>query len=123
MPYAATAQEIEEFSEFKLAFDKVNVQRGSDRFRKGYHEVCLEAYNSSSLDDLADSLEENGYKLVDIEEGGFTYYSKDGKTEVYLDRVWNTEDQVSRVMMLRGKLSEDDLPVTEQQLRALYNLL
>jgi hypothetical protein len=69
---------------------------------------------------LAESLEENGYRLVDAEAGGLTYYSSDGKTEVYLDEVPNARDSMCRVMMLRGELSEGALPLTEQQLRALY---
>ncbi len=123
MSYAVADDKVAELKKFRLDFDGVDVKKRPDRFRRAYHELHLIGYNPRTLEDLSESLEENGYKLVDIEEDGFTYYSKDGKTEVYLDRVWNTENQVSKVMMLRGKLSEDDLPLAEQQLRALYNTL
>lgn len=121
MPYVATDQKVEELNKFRLGLTPVDVKRGSDRFRMGYHEVCLEGYNSRSLWDLAESLEENGYRLVDAEAGGLTYYSPDGKTEIYLDEVANAGDPMCRVMMLRGELSEGALPLIEQQLKALYH--
>ena len=121
MPYVATDQEVEEFNKFRLGLDQLEVKIGPDRFRMGYKEVCLEAFDSRSLYDLAESLEENGFKLVDGEAGGLTYYSPDGKTEVYLDEVPNARDPMCRVMMLRGELSEGALPLAERQLRALYH--
>ena len=101
-------------------FKKVDVKKGPDRWRMGYQEVCLEGHNYRPLWDLAESLEENGYRLVDAEETGLTYYSPDGKTEVYLDEVLNAEDEVCRVMILRGELTEDELPVVEGEIRALF---
>ena len=121
MPYVATDQEVEELKKVRLGLDQVDVKTGPDRFRMGYHEVCLEAFDSRSLYDLAGSLEENGFRLVDCEAGGLTYYSPDSKTEVYLDELPNARDPMCRVMMLRGELSEGALPLTEQQLRALYH--
>ena len=123
MPYTATDQEVEEFNKFRLGFNEVDVKTGPDRFRMGYHEVCLEAFNSRSMYELAESLEDNGFRLVDGEAGGLTYYSPDGKTEIYLDEVPNARDPMCRVMILRGELSEGTLPLTEQQLRALYSEL
>lgn len=120
MPYVATDQEVEEFNRIRLGLDRADVKRGPDRFRMGYHEVRLEGYNCRSLYDLAETLEEKGYRLVDAEAGGLTYYSPDGKTEVYLDQVANAREPVCRIMMLRGELTEGALPLIEQQLRALY---
>jgi len=86
----------------------------------GYQEVCLEGHDYRPLWDLAGPLEKNGYKLVDAEETGLTYYSRDGKTEVYIDEVWDTEDEVCSIRILRGELTEDELPGVEGEIRALF---
>ena len=101
-------------------FEKVDVKKGPDRWRMGYQEVCLEGHNYRPLWDLAGPLEKNGYRLVDAEETGLTYYSRDGKTEVYIDEVLNTEDEVCRIRILRGELMEDELPGVEGEIRALF---
>lgn len=120
MPYVATDQEIEKFNKFRLGLDRVDVETGPDRFRMGYHEVCLEAYNSRSLYDLAESLEENGFRLADGEAGGLTYCSPDGKTEVYLDEILNPRVPMCRVMMLRGELRDGSLPLSMSS--SYYNI-
>jgi hypothetical protein len=120
MSYAATDEEIAELNKFRFDLDRLDMKRGLDRFRTGYHEVCLKGYNSRLLWDLAESLEQNGYRLVDAEAGGLTYYSPDGKTEVYLDEVSNAIGGACRIMILRGELTEGELPMAEQQLRALF---
>jgi len=126
MSYIATTEEVTEFGKFSFSFDEednfneVDVKRGPDRFRMGYQEVCLKGHNVRSMWDLAESLEEHGYRLVDAEATGLTYYSPDGKTEVYLDEVLNAEDEVRRVMILRGELTEGVLPRVEGEVRALF---
>ena len=125
MSYIATDEKLVEFG-FSFSFDeddkfeKIDIKKGPDRFRTGYHEVCLEGYNYRSLWDLAESLEEHDYRLVDVEATGLTYYSPDGKTEVYLDEVSNVRDKICRIMILRGKLMEDEFPEADQKVKALF---
>ena len=122
MSYTATDQEVEQLSKFRLGAGELDIKTGPDRFRADYQEVCLEGYSCHGLYDLAESLEKNGFKLVDGEAGGLTYYSPDGKTEIYLDEIANVRGPpMCKVMMLRGELSEGALPLVESQLRALYN--
>ncbi len=125
MSYIGADKEVAEFGfgfSFKQEdkYKKVDVKRGQDRFRMGYQEVCLEGFNYRSLWDLAESLEEHGYHLVDAEATGLTYYSRDGKTEVYIDEVLDAEDEVCRIKILRGELMEDELPEAEQKVKALF---
>jgi len=126
MSYKATTEEVTEFGKFSFSFDEeenfndVHVKRGPDRFRMGYQEVCLRGHNVRSMWDLAESLEGKGYRLVDAEETGLTYYSPDGKTEIYLDEVLNAGDEMCRIMILRGELTEDKLPDAEDELKTLF---
>ena len=126
MSYITTTEEITDFGKFSFSFDKednsneLDVKKGPDRFRLGYQEVCLKGYNVRSMWDLAESLEEKGYTLVDAEETGLTYYSVDGKTEIYLDEKQNTGNEMCRIMILRGELTEDKLQDTEDELTTLF---
>lgn len=126
MSYIATSEEVTEFGKFSFSFDeednfdKIDVKKGPDRFRMGYQEVCLKGYNVHSIWDLAESLEGKGYRLVDAEETGLTYYSPDGKTEIYLDEELDAGDEKCRIMILRGELTENKLPDTEDELKALF---
>ena len=126
MPYIATSEKVSDFGKFSFSFDeednfnKLDVKRGPDRFRMGYQEVCLKGHHAHSMWDMAESLEDKGYRLVDAEENGLTYYSADGKTEIYLDEELNAGNEMSRVMILRGELTEDKLPDTEDELKNLF---
>lgn len=126
MSYIATTEEVTEFGKFSFSFDEednfneLDVKKGPDRFRMGYQEVCLKGHNAHSIWDLAESLEGKGYRLVDAEETGLTYYSSDAKTEIYLDQVLNAGNEMCRIMILRGELTEDELPEVEQKVRALF---
>ena len=120
MSYVATDEETAGLKKLRLDFDGVDVKRGPDRFRMGYHKVCLEGYNSRTLEDLSESLEGKGCRIVDAEAGGLTYYSPDGKIEVYLDEVTNIRNKMCRIMILRGELTEGELPVAEWKVRALF---
>ena len=113
MVYIVADEEVSEL-EFGFGFSP-------DRWRMGYQEVCLEGHNYRPLWDLAESLEKNGYRLVDAEETGLTYYSSDGKTEVYIDEVLDTEDEMCRIRILRGELTEDELPEVEGEVSALFD--
>ena len=125
MLYTGVDEILAEFG-FGFSFDdegefkKVDVKKDRDRFKMGYYEVCLEGFDYHSLWDLAESFEELDYRLVDAEATGLTYYSPDGKTEVYLDEVLDTEDEVCRIRILRGELMEDELPGVEGEIRALF---
>jgi len=125
MPHIETIEEAEGFRfgfsfEQEDKYNKVDVERSPDRFRMGYHEVFLEGYDYRPLEDLAESLEDRNYHLVDAEATGLTYYSRDGKTEVYIDEVLDAEDEVCRIRILRGELMEDELPGVEDKIRALF---
>ena len=126
MSYITTTEEITDFGKFSFSFDKednsneLDVKKGPDRFRMGYQEVCLGGRNPRSMWDLADSLEGKGYRLVDAEATGLTYYSPDGKTEIYLDSTPKAGDEMCRLMILRGELTEHDLPRAEDELRTLF---
>jgi hypothetical protein len=126
MPYIATTEEFTDIDKFSFCFDEednfseVDVKRGPDRFRMGYQEVCLKGYNIRSMWDLAESLEGKGHRLVDAEETGLTYYSPDGKTEIYLDEVLNSGNEMCRIMILLGELTEGELPQAEQEVKALF---
>ena len=126
MSYIATDEEAAELNKFSFSFDRadnlnqVDVKMGPDRFRMGYHEVCLKGYNFGTIWELAESLEENSYRLVDAEATGLTYYSPDGKTEVYLDEVSDGSNEMCRIMILRGELTEGKLPMAKQGVRALF---
>jgi len=126
MSYIAILEEATEFGKFSFSFNEednfneVDVKRGPDRFRMGYQEVCLKAHNIRSMWDLAESLDDKGYRLVDAEETGLTYYSPDGKTEIYLDEALNAGDETCRIMILKGELTEDKLPGAEDELKTLF---
>jgi len=125
MSYIATTEGVTDFCKFSFSFNEednfneVDVKRGPDRFRMGYQEVCLKGHNIRSMWDLAESLEGKGYRLVDAEETGLTYYSPDGKTEIYLDEVLDVGNEMCRIMLLRGELTEDKLPDAENELKTL----
>jgi len=126
MSYIASDEQVADSNKFSFRFDEaedfrqVDVKRGQDRFRQDYHEVCLTGYRHQRPWDLADWLEENSYRLVDAEATGLTYYSPDGKTEVYLDEASNVRNEMCRLMILRGELTEGELPTAEQEVRALF---
>ena len=126
MSYIATTEEVADFGKFSFSFDEednfneLDVKKGPDRFRMDYQEVCLKGHNARSMWNLAESLEDKGYRLVDAEETGLTYYSADGKTEIYLDEEPNVGNEMSRIMILRGELTEDKLPDAEDELKALF---
>lgn len=120
-----TEKELEDFG-FSFSFEdedkhnKMDVKKGPDRFRMGYYEVCLEGFKCRSLWDLAELLEEHDYMLVDAEATGLTYYSLDGKTEIYVDEALDSEDDLRAVTILRGELTEDELPGAEQEIKNLF---
>lgn len=126
MSYIAISENVAELGKFSFGFneednfDKIEVKKGPDRFRMGYQEVCLKGHDVRSIWDLAESLEGKGYRLVDAEETGLTYYSADGKTEIYLDEELNAGNQMCRIMILRGELTEDKLPDAEDELKTLF---
>ena len=126
MPYKSTTEEVADFGGFSFSFDKeynsneVDVTKGPDRFRMDYQEVCIKGHNVHSMWDLAESLEEKGYRLVDAEETGLTFYSTDGKTEIYLDEKQNAGNEMCRIMILRGELTEDKLQDAEDELKTLF---
>jgi hypothetical protein len=126
MSYIAISENVAELGKFSFSFDEednlneLDVKKGPDRFRMGYQEVCLKGHNARSMWDLAESLEDKGYRLVDAEETGLTYYSPDGRTEIYLDEELNAGNEMSRIMILRGELTEDKLPNTEDELKNLF---
>ncbi len=126
MSYIATTDEVTEFGKFSFSFDEENnfneldVKKGPDRFRMGYKEVSLNGHNARSMWDLAESLEGKGYRLVDAEETGLTYYSADGKTEIYLDEELNAGNEMCKIMILRGELTENRLPDAEDELKTLF---
>jgi hypothetical protein len=126
MSYIATTEEVKDFGKFSFSFDEednfneVDVKRGPDRFRMDYQEVSLKGHNFRSMWDLVESLEDKGYRLVDAEETGLTYYSPDGKTEIYLDEVLNSGNEMCRIMILLGGLTEGELPQAEQEVKALF---
>ena len=126
MLYLGADDEVAEFNKFGFSFDeedkfnKLDVKKGPDRFRMGYYEVCLEDFNYRSLWDLAELLDEHDYRLVDAEASGLTYYSPDSRVEVYLDEVSNAQDEICKIMILRGELTEGELPGAEREVRALF---
>jgi len=111
---------VEILEKFRLNMEPVKLESGPDRFRADYQELCLTGYKSHSLWDMAEELEEKGYNLVDGEATGLTYYSHDGKTEIYLDELSDLSGQRCRVMILAGELSEEQLPVAEEDAKNLF---
>ncbi len=126
MSYIAISENVAELGKFSFSFDEednfseMDVKKGPDRFRMGYQEVCLKGHNVRSMWDLAESLEGKGYRLVDAEETGLTYYSPDAKTEIYLDEVRNVGNEMCRIMILRGELTDDKLSDAEDELKTLF---
>ena len=120
MSYAATDEEVAELKKFRLDFDGVDVKKGPDRFRMGYHEVCLKGYNSRTLEDLSESLEEDGYRLMRGGPFNLTYCSPDGKTKIYLDEESIVRSEMCRITVLKGGLTEGQLPVAEQEVIAFF---
>ena len=126
MSYITSPEEVTNFGKFSFSFDEednfneLDVKKGPDRFRMGYQEVCLKGNNVHSIWELAESIECKGYRLVDAEETGLMYYSADGTTEIYLDEKLNAGNEMSRIMILRGELTEDTLPDAEDDLKALF---
>ena len=120
MSYVASDGEVAEFNKFRFEFDQVDVKRGPDRFKRGYHEVCLNGYNPRTLEDLSESLEENGYRLMAADPFSLTYYSPDGKTKIYLDEESHIRSEMCRITVIRGGLTEGELPVAEQEVIAFF---
>jgi len=120
MSYTTTGQDVEILEKLRLNMESVKIESGPDRFRADYQELCLTGYKSHSLWDMAEELEEKGYNLVDSEAAGLTYYSSDGKTEIYLDEVSDLSDQRCRVMILAGELTEEQLPEAEEVAKNLF---
>jgi len=113
MSYAAVDEEAGPFNKFRSELDEVDVKRGPDKFRKGFYEICLTGYNSHTLDDMAESLEENGYRFIDGDPFGLTYCSPDGKIRIDMKDDSVVRSEWSIVTIIRGGLTEDELPVAE----------
>jgi hypothetical protein len=120
MSYVATDEEATGLKKLGLDFDGVDVKRGPDRSRMGYHEVHLEGYNSRTLEDLSESLEKNGYRLMKANPFSLTYCSPDGKTRIDLDEEPIARSEMCRITVLKGGLTEGQLPVAEQELISLF---
>jgi len=120
MSYTAIDEEVAKLKKFKFDFDGVDVERKPDRFRMGYHEIHLQGYNCRTLDNLSESLEESGYRLVNGSPLSLTYCSPDSKTKIYLDEESIVRSEMCRITVLRGGLTEGELPVAEQEVIALF---
>ncbi len=120
MSYAVADDKVAELKKFRLDFDGVDVQKRPDRFRRGYHELHLIGYNPRTPEDLSESLEENGYRLMGASPFSLSYCSPDGRTEIYLDEDSVVRSQMCKITVLRGGLTEGELPVAEQEIIALF---
>lgn len=120
MSYIVADEEATELNEFCFDFGHVDVKRGPDRFRSGYQEVCLKGYNSRTLWDLSESLEKNDYRLMNADPFGLTYYSPDSETKIYLNEDPIVRSEMCVLTVLRGGLTESQLPVAEQEVIALF---
>ena len=120
MTHLITDDKVEGFSRFRCDADHVDVKRGSDRFRNGYHEICLKGYNSRSMEDLAETLQEDGYRLMKGDRFSLTYGAPDGRTRINLEEESDVRSEYRMMTILRGGLTEDELPVAEQEVISFF---
>ncbi|MBW2321134.1 MAG: hypothetical protein JRF31_09900 [Deltaproteobacteria bacterium] len=120
MAYVAAVDEEIAANNFGFELDGVDIKRGPDRFRKGSHEVCLKGYNSRRLDDMAETLEANGYRYSVGDRFGLTYYSPDVKTRIQLQDDSIVRSEWSVITVIKGGLMEEELPVAEQEVISLF---
>ena len=120
MTHVTTDDKVEGFSRFRFDLDHVDMKKGPDRFRNGYHEICLKGYNSRSMENLAEWFHQNGYIPMDSNRFSLTYHSPDGKARINLAEESVTRSEYRIMTILRGGLIEDDLPVAEQEVISLF---
>jgi len=105
---------------FGIDFLQADIKKYPDRLRRGYYEIYLETYDPRPMEFPGETLERKDCELVDWKTDSLTYYSPDGRTAVYLDKVWNFLNEVCKITIVRGGLSEGELPEAEREVMGLF---
>lgn len=100
--------------------ENIYIRTGQDPSRYGKYEVELEAEIPGYVDPIRAALESSGYVLVDFDQWGLSYFSGDD-LDLSID-VDELDDyrQKFRIILRRGKLSEDDIDDAREYLRQIY---
>jgi len=126
MVYLATDGEIAMLSNPRYQSGDVGAYTGPDRFRCCYtadKEASVMGFKYSHIDEVCEDLEAIGYRVSDrdFDMRGFTYRSPDGKTEVFVDEVMGMKDDITRVLIIRGQLSDDELTQGEKEAMMVFD--
>jgi len=101
--------------------ENIYTRIGHDRSHYGKYEVELEAEVPGYLDPIKASLEDSGYIVVDFDQWGLTYSSGDDPDlSVNVDELDDYGNR-SRIILRKGKLSEEDIGDARQYLQNIYN--
>ena len=93
---------------------------GHDRSHYGKYEAELEVEIPGYLDPIKTSLENSGYILVDFDQCGLTYFSRDDPDlSVNVDELDDYGDK-SQIILRKGKLLEHDIDKARNYLQQIY---
>jgi|GEM_PF-3550431 len=128
MSYMASPEEVAMFETPRYQSHSVGAELGFDRFcspDSSYNEASVFAFKFADIEDVCASLEDMGYAQSDMDfnEQGFTYTSPDGQTEVYVDTVVGVNDDITRVWIRRGKISEEEVEAGRKDVTGLFNMI
>jgi hypothetical protein len=100
--------------------ENVHIRMGRDPSRYGKYEVELEGEVAGYLDRVRAALESSGYILVDLDQWGLSYSSGDDPDlSVDADEL-DDYGYKFRIILRKGKLSEDDIDNAREHLRQIY---
>ena len=120
MAYPAATDQAEASEDSALDVHHVDVKVRPDKYKTGYHEACLQGYTCRSMTDLAEALQSSGYALTKGDRFALTYEAPDGRTRIDLDEPEMSRSECRKMKILKGELTEDELPVVKQELISLF---
>jgi len=104
-------------------YDGVQIRKISDPVHPGKYQVELEAEFPGTYDPIKATLESAGYSLVDFDQWGLTFSSKnDPDLRVDVDELDDYGD-ASRLVLRKGRVSEKDLDTAAEYLGQIYRQL
>lgn len=100
--------------------ENIYIRTGQDPSCYGKYEVELEAEIPGYLEQVRAALESSGYILVDFDQWGLTYFSGDDlDLSIDADEL-DDYGYKSRIILRKGKLSEDNIDNAREYLRQIY---
>jgi len=100
--------------------DNVYTRLRHDRSHYGKYEVEIEAEVQDYLDPIKTYLGDSGYILVDFDQWGLTYFSRDDpELSINIDELDDYGNK-SRITLRKARLSQDDIEETIDYLQQIY---